>query len=251
MEGRTTIVIAHRPGTIAPRRHRRAARRRAGRRRSARTTSCWPRTSATASVLAALGRGRRRPRPTRCRRRDAEEVQLTMWAGGALSDEDRLDRAETGRVLRRSLQFAQPYRRTIWSASASSVRPRCAPSPVRCSCKFGLDHGIGDGSSASALNIAVVALRRRRRSSATSSAALQYLAINRAGEGFLRDLRVTRVRPAAGAVDGVLRPQQGRRARQPDDRRHREHGRADPVGPAAVRRRRPARGDDAPADDRR
>ena len=39
-----------------------------------------------------------------------------MGAGGAVSDEDKLDRAETGRVLRRSLQFAQPYRRTIWWA---------------------------------------------------------------------------------------------------------------------------------------
>ena len=32
-----------------------------------------------------------------------------MWAGGAVREEDKLDRAETGRVLRRTLQFAQPY----------------------------------------------------------------------------------------------------------------------------------------------
>ena len=65
-----------------------------------------------------------------------------MWAGGAISDEDRLDRAETGRVLRRSLQFAQPYRRTIWWAvalvCASTVCTLAGPVFV----KFGLDHGI-------------------------------------------------------------------------------------------------------------
>ena len=112
-----------------------------------------------------------------------------MWASGAISDEDKLDRAETGRVLRRSLQFAQPYRRTIWWAialvCASTVCTLAGPVFV----KFGLDHGIGQGSSR-ALNLAVVGyivivvvgyfVGR-----------LQYLAINRAGEGFLRDLRVT------------------------------------------------------------
>ncbi|MFM2077720.1 MAG: hypothetical protein RJA49_1610 [Actinomycetota bacterium] len=112
-----------------------------------------------------------------------------MWASGAIADEDKLDREETGRVLRRSLQFAQPYRRTIWWAvalvCASTLCTLAGPVLV----KFGLDHGIGAGSSR-ALNIAVAAyvvvviigyfVGRG-----------QYLAINRAGEGFLRDLRVT------------------------------------------------------------
>ena len=112
-----------------------------------------------------------------------------MWSGGAISDEDKLDRSETGRVLRRSLQFAQPYRRTIWWAialvCASTVCTLAGPVLV----KFGLDRGIGK-SSGRALNLAVagyiviviVGYFVGR---------LQYLAINRAGEGFLRDLRVT------------------------------------------------------------
>ena len=62
-----------------------------------------------------------------------------MWAGAALSDEDRLDRSETGRVLRRSLEFAQPYRRTIWWAiglvSASTAFTVAGPVLV----KFGVD----------------------------------------------------------------------------------------------------------------
>ncbi|MFZ9629100.1 MAG: ABC transporter ATP-binding protein/permease [Ilumatobacteraceae bacterium] len=112
-----------------------------------------------------------------------------MFAGGALRDEDRLDRAETARVLRRSLQFAQPYRRDVVTAialiTASTVCTVAGPVFV----KHGLDSGIGGGSAA-ALNVAVAGY------AVTVVLAyvvgrLQQLAINRAGEGFLRDLRVT------------------------------------------------------------
>jgi len=112
-----------------------------------------------------------------------------MWASGAVSDEDRLDRAETGRVLRRSLQFAQPYKRTIYWAiglvCASTAAVVAGPVFV----KFGLDHGIGD-SSARALNIAVIGYLATVVIGYVVGR-LQDLAINRAGEGFLRDLRVT------------------------------------------------------------
>jgi ATP-binding cassette subfamily B protein len=111
-----------------------------------------------------------------------------MWAGGAVSDEDRLDRSETGRVLRRSLEFAQPYRRTIWWAialvSASTAFTVAGPVLV----KFGVDRGIGKGRSRD-LNIAV-ALYVATVIGAYVVGRMQYLAINRAGEGFLRDLRV-------------------------------------------------------------
>jgi ATP-binding cassette subfamily B protein len=55
--------------------------------------------------------------------------------------------------------------------------------------KFGLDHGIGE-SSARALNIAVAGYLITVAIGYVVGR-LQYLAINRAGEGFLRDLRVT------------------------------------------------------------
>jgi ATP-binding cassette, subfamily B, bacterial len=111
-----------------------------------------------------------------------------MWAGGAVSDEDKLDRAETGRVLRRSLQFAQPYRRTIWLAvGLVSISALCTVAgPVFV--KTGLDLGIGS-TDATALNLSVAGY--------VATVAIGYfvarwqqLAINRAGEGFLRDLRV-------------------------------------------------------------
>ena len=77
-----------------------------------------------------------------------------MWASSAISDEDKLDRAETGRVLRRSLQFALPYRKTIWWAVALvSISSLCTVAgPVFV--KTGLDHGIKKGSG-TALDVAV------------------------------------------------------------------------------------------------
>ena len=112
-----------------------------------------------------------------------------MWASSAISDEDKLDRAETGRVLRRSLQFAQPYRRTIWWAVALvSISSLCTVAgPVFV--KTGLDHGIKNGST-TALDFAVAGYIVTVIVGYIVGR-LQQLAINRAGEGFLRDLRVT------------------------------------------------------------
>jgi len=111
-----------------------------------------------------------------------------MWAAGAVSEEDRLDRAETSRVLRRSLEFAAPYRSRIIAAMGfvivSTLCVVAGPLIVR----FATDRGLSRGSTA-ALNGAVIAycvvvivnyfVGRQ-----------QYMAINQAGEGFLRDLRV-------------------------------------------------------------
>ncbi|MEI8238831.1 MAG: ABC transporter ATP-binding protein [Actinomycetota bacterium] len=111
-----------------------------------------------------------------------------MWAG-AVSDEEKLDRAETSRVLRRSLQFAGPYRRTIWWAFALvGVSTACVVSgPVFV--KMGIDRGVGHGSN-TMLEVAVACYFTTVVVGYVVGR-LQYLAINRAGEGFLRDLRVT------------------------------------------------------------
>jgi ATP-binding cassette subfamily B protein len=111
-----------------------------------------------------------------------------MWAS-AVSDEEKLDRAETGRVLRRSLQFAGPYRRTIWWAfTLVGISTMCVVSgPVFV--KMGIDRGVGHGSS-TMLNVAVACYFATVVVGYVVGR-LQYLAINRAGEGFLRDLRVT------------------------------------------------------------
>ena len=116
-----------------------------------------------------------------------------MWAGGAVSDEDRLDRSETGRVLRRSIEFAAPYRRQIYTATGlvvvSTMCTVAGPLLVRYATDSGLDARALNDGDARALNTAIIAfiaivivnyfVGRR-----------QYMAINTAGEGFLRDLRV-------------------------------------------------------------
>lgn len=111
-----------------------------------------------------------------------------MWAAG-VSDEDRLDRTETGRVLRRSAQFARPYQRTIlWAVALVAVSTACTVAgPVFV--KWGLDHGIARRDAA-LLNLSVGGYLVAVILGYVVSR-LQYLAINRAGEGFLRDLRVT------------------------------------------------------------
>jgi ATP-binding cassette, subfamily B, bacterial len=111
-----------------------------------------------------------------------------MGMGGAVSDEDRLDRADTSRVLRRSLEFAQPYRRSIWAAvgfvTVSTLCTVAGPLIV----KFATDHGLSRGSAA-ALNGSIVAYCAVVVVNYVVGRQ-QYLAINQAGEGFLRDLRV-------------------------------------------------------------
>ncbi len=106
----------------------------------------------------------------------------------ALSEEDKLDRDATRQVIRRSWQFAEPYHRTIvaaitlvtvWTATTLA-------GPVLVS--YGIDHGISahDGHVLDMTVGAYIAVTI----AAYFLARLQYVYINRAGEGFLRDLRV-------------------------------------------------------------
>lgn len=106
----------------------------------------------------------------------------------ALSDEDRLGRAQTTTVLRRSFAVARPYHATIYLALAyvvgTTLTALAGPTIVR----YAIDHGIADRdygalqkSVIAYLVVVVVGYVIARK---------QYLAINRAGEGFLRDLRV-------------------------------------------------------------
>lgn len=111
-----------------------------------------------------------------------------MWSMTAVREEDKLDRDETRKVIRRSWQFATPYHRTIrlaltlvtlWTATTLA-------GPVLVS--YGIDHGISAGN-AGKLNLAVggyIVITI----AAYLLARLQFVAINKAGEGFLRDLRV-------------------------------------------------------------
>ena len=111
-----------------------------------------------------------------------------MWSAAAISDEDRLDRSETSRVLRRSAEFAAPYRRDIVLATVFVTISTLCTVAGPLLLKFATDQGLYKGSAA-ALNAAVVAYVVVVAVNYVVGRQ-QYLRINNAGEGFLRDLRL-------------------------------------------------------------
>ncbi|MEY3618008.1 MAG: hypothetical protein RL726_706 [Actinomycetota bacterium] len=112
-----------------------------------------------------------------------------MWGMAATSDEDRLDRVQTLRTLRRSYDMARPQRRILQSALAlvfvSTLVTLAGPLLLR----YAIDHGIKDGNGRVLNWLIVVYLAITAFGYVVGR--LQYLAINRAGEGFLRSLRLT------------------------------------------------------------
>ena len=112
-----------------------------------------------------------------------------MWGMAATSDEDRLDRVQTLRTLRRSYDMARPQRRILHSALAlvlvSTLVTLAGPLLLR----YAIDHGIKDGNGRVLNWLIVVYLSITAFGYVVGR--LQYLAINRAGEGFLRSLRLT------------------------------------------------------------
>jgi ATP-binding cassette subfamily B protein len=101
---------------------------------------------------------------------------------------DRLDRRQAGRVLGRAAQMLGPYRREVVGASALVVVSTAAVLAGPLLLRYGIDHGIrpGDGQ---VLDRAVVAYAAVAVV-AYLAARMQVLLVSRAGEGFLRDLRV-------------------------------------------------------------
>jgi ATP-binding cassette subfamily B protein len=111
-----------------------------------------------------------------------------MHGMGAVTEDDRLDGDEAKKVLRRAARMAMPFKKTIAGALAftaiSTMGVLLGPLLVR----YGIDHGI-DADDTSVLRnaviayIVVVAL-------AYLASRQQFILINRAGEGFLRALRI-------------------------------------------------------------
>ena len=111
-----------------------------------------------------------------------------MWAAHAVSEEDKLDRDQTKQVLRRAARLAKPQRKLALAAlgfvAISTSTTLLGPLLVR----YGIDHGIR-ADDPGALNLAiglyvVVAI------AAYLGSRQQYVYVNRAGEGFLRGLRL-------------------------------------------------------------
>lgn len=111
-----------------------------------------------------------------------------MWATSAVSDDDRLDARETRSVLRRALSVAAPQRRHLILALVfvfvSALVTLAGPTIVR----YAIDHGI-TAERGAVLDRAVIAYLVVTLIGYVVGR-LQFLEINRAGEGFLRDLRL-------------------------------------------------------------
>jgi ATP-binding cassette subfamily B protein len=111
-----------------------------------------------------------------------------MWGGGAVAEEDRVRRDEARSLLLRTLHMASPFKRTIRAALASVVAVTLCTLAGPVLVRWGIDNGIrvGDGARlnlAVAGYVAVIAL-------GYFFGRLQYVYINRAGENFLRLLRI-------------------------------------------------------------
>jgi ATP-binding cassette subfamily B protein len=111
-----------------------------------------------------------------------------MWMASGVSEEDKLDRVATRRVLRRTAQLLRPQARRVSGALAMVVlwtgTVLAGPYLVR----YGIDHGINEGDTG-ALNAAVagyvvVAIL------AYVTNRIQITLISRVGEDFLRRLRI-------------------------------------------------------------
>ena len=111
-----------------------------------------------------------------------------MWGGVGVDPNDRLTRDDAGQVLRRAARLARPYWRTAFAAvgfvALATSTTIVGPLLVR----FGIDTGIRTADR-SALGIAVAGFAIAVVLAYIGSRR-QYVLINRAGEGFLRELRL-------------------------------------------------------------
>ena len=111
-----------------------------------------------------------------------------MWAAGAVNEEDKLDREQARRLMRRVAHMLRPYRaaviRTGLLIVVWTLTVVAGPLLVR----FAIDHGHHDGNS-KALNGSIVAYVVVA-AIAYVVARVQIMAVGRIGEGFLRDLRI-------------------------------------------------------------
>jgi ATP-binding cassette, subfamily B, bacterial len=111
-----------------------------------------------------------------------------MWMQGGVSDEDRLDRREAGRVLRRTARMLRPQRRRVAAALGMVVLWTGTVLAGPYLVKFGIDKGITERDAgnldlavAGYVVVAILAYVTYR---------IQITLISLVGEGFLRSLRI-------------------------------------------------------------
>ncbi len=111
-----------------------------------------------------------------------------MWMQGGVTEEDRLDRAEAGRVVRRTARMLRPQGRRVASALAMVLAWTGTVLAGPYLVKFGIDQGIskGDGGNLDKAVVAYVLVAI----AAYFTYRVQIALISRVGEEFLRSLRV-------------------------------------------------------------
>ena len=112
-----------------------------------------------------------------------------MHAMGAISDEDKLDADEAKKVLRRAGRMALPFRRTIAGALAFTAVSTLGVVLGPVILGWAIDNGITPPGDTGVLRNAVI-FYMGLTVVAYLAARQQYILINRAGEGFLRALRI-------------------------------------------------------------
>ena len=112
-----------------------------------------------------------------------------MYGMGAISDEDKLDADEAKKVLRRTARMAKPFRRTVAAALAFTALSTLGVVLGPVILGWAIDNGITPPGDTEVLRNAVI-FYLLLTVTAYLAARQQYILINRAGEGFLRALRV-------------------------------------------------------------
>jgi ATP-binding cassette subfamily B protein len=111
-----------------------------------------------------------------------------MRVMGAIEDEDKLDADEAKKVLRRAGRMALPFKKTIAGALAFTALSTLGVVLGPVILRWGIDKGIEPGDKTVLRNAVLVFLALTLM--AYLSARQQFILINKAGEGFLRALRV-------------------------------------------------------------
>ena len=111
-----------------------------------------------------------------------------MRVMGAIEDDDKLDADEAKKVLRRAGRMALPFKKTIAGALSFTALTTLGIVLGPVILRWGIDDGIGPGDTTVLRNAVLVFLGLTLM--AYLSARQQFILINKAGEGFLRALRV-------------------------------------------------------------
>jgi ATP-binding cassette, subfamily B, bacterial len=111
-----------------------------------------------------------------------------MHMMGAVTEEDKLDAEAAKKVLRRAGRMALPFKKTIAGALAFTALSTLGVVLGPVILRWGIDHGIEPGDSTVLRNAVIVFFAITAMS--YLAARQQFILINKAGEGFLRALRV-------------------------------------------------------------